>query len=158
MKRILILSVLVITAVFGYMFFNKKKVVHADWHEGLTAEEYHVLVENGTEQSGSSPLNEEKRVGTYVTAGCGLPVFRSEDKFESGTGWPSFTKAIEENIELVQDYKLIVPRTEVRSKCGEHLGHVFNDGPKEAGGKRWCMNGVALRFIPDEIQPNENNR
>ncbi len=118
-----------------------------------TPDVYRVMHEGGTEAPFTSPLNTEKRKGTFVTADTKLPVYRSEDKFDSGTGWPSFTKPIEGSIELREDKSLFSVRTEVVSiDTGAHLGHVFDDGPSDLGGKRYCMNGAALLFIPDEVQ------
>jgi peptide-methionine (R)-S-oxide reductase len=119
-----------------------------EWRALLTEEEFHVLREEGTEPAGSSPLNAEKRAGTYVCAACALPLFKSEWKFESGTGWPSFYTAIKGHVETKPDYLLFIPRTEYHcARCGGHQGHVFDDGPQPTG-QRWCNNGVALDFIP----------
>ncbi len=131
------------------------KIVRSDeeWRDLLTSDQYEVLRNEGTERPGSSPLNAEKREGTYVCAGCGQPLFRSETKYESGTGWPSFFEYIDGALETRTDYKLIWPRTEYHcSRCGGHHGHVFKDGPRPTG-LRYCNNGVALRFIPAESGP-----
>lgn len=117
---------------------------------GMDEDTYKVLWKKGTERPYTSPLNEEKRPGTFVTAGCGIPVFSSEHKFESGTGWPSFWDIVDEdNVILKEDNKFGMRRTEILSKCGEHLGHVFNDGPSDKTGLRYCINGDALKFVPD---------
>ena len=118
------------------------------WRRRLTPEQYRVLREQGTERAWSSPLNSEHRRGTFRCAGCQLPVYRSHDKFESGTGWPSFTRPIQGAVRTRPDRTLIFVRTEVHCRrCGGHLGHVFDDGPQPTG-QRWCMNGVALEFVP----------
>jgi peptide-methionine (R)-S-oxide reductase len=114
----------------------------------LTPEQYHVLREHGTERPGSSPLNGEKRRGTFRCAGCGRPLFSSEAKFESGTGWPSFYEPLEGAVGTSTDKSFFMTRTEVHcANCGGHLGHVFPDGPPPTG-LRYCMNGVALEFEP----------
>lgn len=121
-----------------------------EWRKLLTSAEYNILFEEGTEPSGSSPLNKEKRAGTFICAACYLPLFSSETKYESGTGWPSFWKPInEKHIETERDFKLIIPRTEYHcARCGGHQGHVFKDGP-EPTGLRYCNNGLALNFVPE---------
>ncbi|OZG73910.1 peptide-methionine (R)-S-oxide reductase [Hahella sp. CCB-MM4] len=119
-----------------------------EWKELLTRQQYDVLFEEATERPWSSPLNKEKREGTYVCAACFLPLFSSDAKFDSGTGWPSFFRPIAGHTGTSRDWKLLIPRTEYHcARCGGHQGHVFNDGPKPTG-QRWCNNGVALRFVP----------
>ena len=120
-----------------------------EWRKLLTPEQYAVLFEEATERPYSSELNEEKRAGTFLCAACGMPLFTSDAKFESGTGWPSYSQSIEGNVEIKRDFKLILPRSEYHCRrCGGHQGHVFNDGPKPTG-QRWCNNGLALHFIPE---------
>ena len=115
----------------------------------LSPASFRVLREEGTEQSFSSSLNKEDRRGGYYCAGCDLLLFRSESKFDSGTGWPSFFAPVPGSIETKLDFKMILPRTEYHCiRCGGHQGHRFNDGP-EPTGERWCNNGVALYFVPD---------
>jgi len=119
----------------------------AEWQAELTPAQYQVLRQHGTEPRGSSPLNKEKREGTFRCAGCGEPLFTSETKYESGSGWPSFYAPMADNaVDTTVDQSYGMTRTEVHcSKCGGHLGHVFPDGPKPTG-LRYCMNGVALAF------------
>ncbi len=118
------------------------------WQTLLTPEQYQVLRKEGTEPPFSSKLNNEYGRGNYVCAGCDLPLFSSEAKFNSGTGWPSFFAPIEKHTETSRDFKMILPRTEYHcARCGGHQGHIFNDGP-EPTGQRWCNNGIALKFIP----------
>ncbi|MDX1610663.1 MAG: peptide-methionine (R)-S-oxide reductase MsrB [Halofilum sp. (in: g-proteobacteria)] len=119
-----------------------------EWREKLTDKQYHILREEGTEYAGTSPLNGEKRDGTYHCAGCGLLLFHSKWKYESGTGWPSFWDVVKDHIGTKVDKKLWMERTEYHcARCGGHQGHVFEDGP-EPTGLRYCNNGVALEFRP----------
>jgi peptide-methionine (R)-S-oxide reductase len=121
----------------------------AEWEETLSPSQFQVLREHGTERAGTSPLNQEKRAGTFVCAGCGQPLFASSTKFESGTGWPSFWAPLEHSIETAEDRSYFMTRTEVHcANCGGHLGHVFPDGPRPTG-LRYCMNGVAMKFEPE---------
>jgi peptide-methionine (R)-S-oxide reductase len=120
----------------------------SEWRRLLPPEAYAVLFEEATERPYSHELNAEKRPGTFVCAACGLPLFTSVAKFESGTGWPSFTQPIPGNLETQTDFHLHVPRTEYHCRrCGGHQGHVFPDGPPPTG-QRWCNNGWALDFVP----------
>ena len=122
----------------------------AEWQEQLTPEQFRVLRKHGTERAGTSPLDKNYDRGTYVCAGCGQPLFTSDTKYNSGTGWPSFYQPIEDAIETSVDRSFFMTRTEVHcSKCGGHLGHVFSDGPRPTG-QRYSMNGVSLEFKPAE--------
>ena len=122
----------------------------AEWRAELTDMEYYVLRKAATENAFTSDLLNNKVKGTYVCAACETPLFRSEHKFKSGTGWPSFDREIEGNVGYSVDYKIGVARTEEHcATCGGHLGHVFNDGPRNTTGKRHCINGIALDFVPD---------
>lgn len=121
-----------------------------EWRQLLTPEQYSVLRKHGTERAGASPLNKEKREGTFYCAGCDLPLYSSETKFESGTGWPSFWKPLDNAIGTTEDRTFFMTRTEVHCRrCGGHLGHVFNDGPRPTG-LRYCMNGDAMTFKPGD--------
>ncbi|MEJ1157908.1 peptide-methionine (R)-S-oxide reductase MsrB [Prosthecomicrobium sp. N25] len=120
-----------------------------EWRERLTPEQYAVMRGHGTERPGSCALLHEKRAGTFVCAGCDQPLFRSQRKFESGTGWPSFNDPVDGSIETTEDRSYGMVRTEVHcSRCGSHLGHVFPDGPPPTH-LRYCINGVALTFVPE---------
>jgi peptide-methionine (R)-S-oxide reductase len=120
----------------------------AEWRRSLSPLQFSILRKQDTEPPFSSPLDEERRPGTYSCAGCDLPVFSSADKFDSGTGWPSFTRPLPAAVQTSTDRSLLMLRTEVHcSRCGGHLGHVFDDGPQPTG-QRWCINGAALTFHP----------
>lgn len=121
----------------------------AEWQAQLSETQYYVLREAGTERPFTSPLNKVYEAGTYVCAACETPLFEGEHKFDSGTGWPSFDKEVEGNVDFDVDYNLGYARTEEHcATCGGHLGHVFNDGSQNITGKRHCINGAALNFIP----------
>ena len=122
-----------------------------EWRQRLTPEQYNVLRRHSTERAFTGPHLQEKADGTYHCAGCGNPLFESGTKFESGTGWPSFTDAIPGAVKFLEDRSYGMSRTEVQcARCGGHLGHVFPDGPREAGGLRYCMNGCALDLAKRE--------
>ena len=121
-----------------------------EWRALLSKQQFHILFEEGTEPPGSSPLNKVKEKGTFICAACYLPLFQSEAKYDSGTGWPSFYQPIAGRVDTKLDLKLVWPRTEYHCiRCGGHQGHVFEDGP-EPTGLRYCNNGLALNFIPDD--------
>ena len=129
---------------------DKVELPKSEWKKRLPVDAYGVLFEEETERPRSSPLEREKRPGTYICAACMFPLFESSAKFESGTGWPSFFQPIDGHVATKTDYKLILPRTEYHcARCGGHQGHVFKDGPPPTG-LRYCNNGVALRFVPED--------
>ena len=141
----------------GVALFNVKtlmaieKIILSDseWQSRLSDQEYYILRKEGTERPGSSTLNDEKRKGIYQCAGCDLPLFNSEMKFDSGTGWPSFFDYLPNALEFRTDFKIVIPRKEYHcARCGGHHGHVFKDGP-EPTGLRYCNNGIALNFISE---------
>jgi peptide-methionine (R)-S-oxide reductase len=182
-KKTLIFSFVVLLCIFAIIFLrqqgasikqnvsiNKSEIVsgtfneskfktNEEWKKILTPQQYHILREEGTETPFTGELNHEKRKGTYYSVGCDVALFRSEQKYDSGTGWPSFWDPISPDVlVLKKDTTLGVERIEVLDTCGGHLGHVFDDGPtalpdgRQATGKRYCMNSIALRFVPDEKQ------
>ena len=147
-----------VIGLFGVLWWSRQDGAHAgpfevqraddEWRRRLNGPAYYVLRQHGTERPYSSALNAEKRTGTYHCAGCDLPLFASDTKFESGTGWPSFFRPLPDAVRPRVDRSMLMARTEVHCRrCGGHLGHVFEDGPKPTG-LRYCMNGVALRFEP----------
>ena len=131
---------------------EKMDLTDAEWREKLTPEQYHILREHGTERAFTGKYEKNKAAGEYVCAGCGQPLFESEDKFDSGSGWPSFTKPAETGmVDEFRDMTHGMVRTEVVcAKCEGHLGHVFPDGPRDAGGLRYCINSASLDFKPEE--------
>ena len=129
----------------------------AEWQEILTPLSYRVLRKAATERAWSGPLNNNKKEGTYVCAGCKSPLYYSKDKYDSGSGWPSFDRGDDKNLEYDVDYKIGYARTELKcAVCGGHLGHMFNDGPRATTGKRHCINSAALAFIPAEEEEEKN--
>lgn len=125
-----------------------RKLTDADWRKRLSPASYRILRHEDTERAGTSPLNDEKRKGTFVCLGCELPLFSSATKYDSGTGWPSFWRALPGAVATKTDYKIGIPRTEYHcARCLGHQGHVFDDGPRPTG-LRYCNNGLALKFIP----------
>jgi peptide-methionine (R)-S-oxide reductase len=158
-RRMILLGAASVAALAGVSFLRGSDEVEAgpfetvksddEWRRLLSPAQYHVLREHGTERPYSSPLNGEKRKGLFACAACDLPLFSSDTKFESGTGWPSFYAPLSDAVGTTQDRSLLMLRTEVHCRrCGGHLGHVFKDGPPPTG-LRYCMNGVALKFVPD---------
>jgi peptide-methionine (R)-S-oxide reductase len=137
-------------ALAGQMMAAVKPLVKskAAWRALLPADRYAILFEDGTEPAHSSPLDKEKRSGTFICAACALPLFSSKHKYDSGTGWPSFWQPLQDAVATKTDFKLVWPRTEYHcARCGGHQGHVFNDGPQPTG-LRYCNNGLALEFVP----------
>ena len=129
---------------------EKVKKTEQEWKQELSPEQYKIVREKGTEAPFTSELNDEKSDGTFKCVACGQPLFSSENKFDSGTGWPSFDRPTGEAVETEADNSFLMRRTEVLcSRCDAHLGHVFDDGPAETTGQRYCINGCALKFEPE---------
>jgi len=150
MRKLVVLFLLIVTFSTTANAQNKKKYTvnktNSEWKQLLTPKQYFVLREAGTERPNSSPLNYNKKKGIYACAACKTPLYKSEHKYDSGSGWPSFDRAIKGNVELDVDYKVGYARTEYHCKnCGGHHGHIFEDGPQPTG-KRYCNNGVCLIF------------
>jgi peptide-methionine (R)-S-oxide reductase len=154
-KSILLCSILVFVNCQGQTKKTEKEQfpvqkTESEWKSELSEMEYYVLRKAGTERAFSSEFNNNHKDGVYVCAACATPLFKSENKFDSGSGWPSFDREIKGNVAFSVDYNLGYARTEEHcANCGGHLGHVFNDGPSKTTGKRHCINGVALDFIPN---------
>lgn len=130
----------------------------SEWKEILTNDQYYILRQAGTERPYTSPLNYEEREGVFVCGGCNNPLYKSNNKYDAGCGWPSFDEAIEGSIVISYDYKLGYKRDEALcAKCGSHLGHIFNDGPRNTTGMRHCINGAALQFVSEEDFKSDNN-
>jgi peptide-methionine (R)-S-oxide reductase len=131
---------------------EKLHLTEAEWRERLTPEQYHVLREHGTERAFTGRYETNKATGVYICAGCGAPLFASDAKYDSGSGWPSYTAPLDnEAVEAFRDDSHGMSRVEVRcARCDGHLGHVFPDGPREAGGMRYCVNSASLAFEPKE--------
>jgi len=156
MKNLLIIAFLGILYSCNALAQNKEKVqkkyavelTEEAWKEKLTPTQFYILRESGTERPHTSALNKNYDKGVFVCAGCDTPLYKSDNKFDSHTGWPSFDRAIEKNVELDVDYKIGSARTELKcNTCGGHLGHSFDDGPIKTTGKRHCINGGALKFV-----------
>ncbi len=153
MKRLL--SIFILTFLFNFSGNAQSKKTYKvsktnkEWKKLLTSKQYYILREAGTEHRNSSPLNKNYKKGIYVCAACKTPLYKSDHKYDSRSGWPSFDRAIKNNVELDVDYKIGYARTELKcNTCGGHLGHSFNDGPRETTGERHCINGAALEFVP----------
>ncbi|MBA6154963.1 peptide-methionine (R)-S-oxide reductase MsrB [Tenacibaculum sp. S7007] len=153
MKRLL--SIFILTFLFNFSGNAQSKKTYKvsktnkEWKKLLTPKQYYILREAGTEHRNSSSLNKNYKKGIYVCAACRTPLYKSDHKYDSRSGWPSFDRAIKNNVELDVDYKIGYARTELKcNTCGGHLGHSFNDGPRETTGERHCINGAALEFIP----------